>query len=422
MIINNETKKLSRNRKRRIKRKKNMSDDMKFLLNKIKFEKKKKNKNLDKIKQLELELVSIKYANDPDKLQSELKELNKIQVIDKNLHEIKNEILLDYQGVFEMIGNLQIGDQIRQTHIRFRNISDYEAYINSIDQDYDSDDSIFNGYIYKIDTPQFKKVNRSLYGNGCNFDKIFIEYRGNNCYIPTKGYCFIKCINFLTGQDYKQQYLDFIRNEKRRCNIMTKARIQPFCNKNNINLGYYNDERVFPRSVTNRDSALYLYNNHFCLIWKSQSVSFNQAIQELKNNFKIVDNYITDENVNNFFKYEYIPKKIESHLTNFIVYDLETYSTNRARPYNITFYRLSKIAGRYNRDPTKEELKKSINDSIAFMGDDCINNALDYLKKLKGEERKVNNKIVEYNLQMHAHNGSSFDTWIILNNLRCDKI
>ena len=231
---------------------------MKILLNKIKSEKKKKNKNLDKIKELEILLVNIKYANNPNKLQSEIKKLNKIQVIIKNLHEIKQEILLDYTGEFEMVGNLKVGDQIRQTHIRFRNMDDFEAYINSIDQDYDSDDSIFNGYIYKINTPQFNKVNRSQYGNACSFDKIFIEYQGKNCFIPTKGYCFIKCINFLTVQDYKQQYLDFIRNEKRRSNIMTMARIQPFCKANNINLGYYNNDRVFPRSVTNRDSALYL--------------------------------------------------------------------------------------------------------------------------------------------------------------------
>ena len=114
----------------------------------------------------------------------------------------------------------------------------------------------------------------------------------------------------MTRQDYKQEYLDFIRNEKRRSNIMTMARIQQFCRANNINLGYYNSDRVFPRSVTNRDSALYLYNNHFCLIWKSQGVSFNQAIKELKNNFKFVDNSITDENVNSHFKYEFIPKKM----------------------------------------------------------------------------------------------------------------
>ena len=51
--------------------------------------------------------------------------------------------------------------------------------------------------------------------------KKIIEYRGNNCYIPTKGYCFNKCVKYLTGQYYKQQYPDFIRNEKRILNIMT---------------------------------------------------------------------------------------------------------------------------------------------------------------------------------------------------------
>ena len=84
MIIDNENKKLSRNRKRRIERRLNMNNGMKILLNKIKSEKKKKYKNLDKIKQLEILLVNIKYANNSNKLQSALKELNKIQVINKN--------------------------------------------------------------------------------------------------------------------------------------------------------------------------------------------------------------------------------------------------------------------------------------------------------------------------------------------------
>ena len=91
---------------------------------------------------------------------------------------------------------------------------------------------------------------------------------------------------------------------------MTMARYQPCLRKLGIDLGYYNGDRVFPRSVTNRDSALYLCNNHFCLIWKSQHVSFNQAINETKNNFKIVDNYITEENVNSHFKYDFTPKKL----------------------------------------------------------------------------------------------------------------
>ena len=298
--MNNENKKLSRNRKR-IERKIKMDDKMKLLS--IKFKTQKKNKEFDKIKLLEIELVKIKYANNPNKLQSELKELNKIQVVNINLHEIKNEILQDYTGEFEMVGRLKSGDQIRQTHIRFRKITDYEAHINSIDEGYDSEDAIFNGYVYKINTPQFNLVNRSEYGNGCHFKHEIVEYQGNNCFIPTKGYCFVKCINFLTGKDYKEQYLDFIRNEKRRSNVMTQARIQPFCRANIINLGYFDGTRVFPRLVTDRDNASFLYNNHFCLIWKSEGVSFNQAIKELKDNFKIVDNYITKENVQSHFEY-----------------------------------------------------------------------------------------------------------------------
>ena len=109
-----------------------------------------------------------------------------------------------------MVGNLKIGDQIRQTHITFRNISDYEAYINYIDEGYDAEDAIFNGYIYNTNTSQFNLVNRSQYGNGCDFKHEIIEYRGDNWFTPTKGYCFVKCINYLTGGDYKKQHLYFI--------------------------------------------------------------------------------------------------------------------------------------------------------------------------------------------------------------------
>ena len=112
-----------------------------------------------------------------------------------------------------MVGKLSVVDQIRETHIRFRNINDHESYINAFDQDYESEDAIFKGYIYENNTPQFSLVIRSQYGNGCDFKHEIIEYRDNNCLIPTKGYCFVKCINFLTGKDYKEQYLDFNRKK-----------------------------------------------------------------------------------------------------------------------------------------------------------------------------------------------------------------
>ena len=82
---------------------------------------------------------------------------------------------------------------------------------------------------------------------------------------------------------------------------------------------------------------------------------------------------------------------------------------------------MSKIAGRYERNPTQKELKKSIDDTSSIVGGNCIGNALDFLLKVEGEEREIKNKVVQYNLQMHTPNGSGFDTWIVLNNPLCDK-
>ena len=66
--MNNEDEIISRSRKRRNERKIKMDDQMKSLLSKIKREKKRETKNIDKIKQLEIALVKIKYVNNPSKI------------------------------------------------------------------------------------------------------------------------------------------------------------------------------------------------------------------------------------------------------------------------------------------------------------------------------------------------------------------
>ena len=76
------------------------------------------------------------------------------------------------------------------------------------------------------------------------------------------------------------------------------------------------------------------------------------------------------------------------------------------RPHSISFHRLGKLAGRDDRHLTQNEIDKCKKDTIAFAGDNCVSNAFDFCLKLKGEERKtIINKIVEYKLQLHAHNG-----------------
>ena len=82
---------------------------------------------------------------------------------------------------------------------------------------------------------------------------------------------------------------------------------------------------------------------------------------------------------------------------------------------------MSKLAGKNNRDLTPYE-KKCKKDTIVFVGDSCVTNALDFcLRKKERREKKHEIKILEHNLHLHAHNGSRYDTWIVLKNLLCDK-
>ena len=145
----------------------------------------------------------------------ELATSDKIYVNNLNLFEIKNEILQNYIGDFELNGKLIIGPIELKTNIRFKNMDDFERYIDEMDIDYDSEDVTFSGYIYKLDTPQFKVVRRSAYCRGTNYTQETVEYLGQNCYIPTSGMCFIKCINYFTREDYTEEFLTFIRSEQR---------------------------------------------------------------------------------------------------------------------------------------------------------------------------------------------------------------
>ena len=147
------------------------------------------------------------------------------------MHEIKNEILQDYRSDFELNGKRIIGPIEHKTNIRFKNMDDFESYINAIDVNYDSGDLTFTGYIYKLNTPQFKVVKRSAYGKGTIYMQELVKYCGQNCYIATSGHCFIKCTNYFTKKDYTEEFLKFIRAEQRRFNVMTSARIQPFRKK-----------------------------------------------------------------------------------------------------------------------------------------------------------------------------------------------
>ena len=170
---------------------------------------------------------------------------------------------------------------------------------------------------------------------------------------------------------------------------MTSATIQPFCKKYNKNIGCFDGTRINPRNITQRNTSLFIYNNHFCLIWTIDGVSFSQVIEhELKPNFKVVDKVISDEHVKSFFKNEYNPKKVESPLNKIVVYDLEIFSKTRVVPYYSCICKLSKNSGKYHRDISEQEYQKCLNDFVVSKGTDCINEKLCHVLSFKGEPKK----------------------------------
>ena len=86
-----------------------------------------------------------------------------------------------------------------------------------------------------------------------------------------------------------------------------------------------------------------------------------------------------------------MPKNVDSLLTNFIVYELETHNTDRARPYFISFYRLSKLAGKYDHDLTLDEIDKCKKDTIVFDGDHCVEKAKSFRFLFEIKRRRTKN-------------------------------
>ena len=76
--------------------------------------------------------------------------------------------------------------------------------------------------------------------------------------------------------------------------------------------------------------------------------------------------------------------------------DLETFFTAKCVSRSVPVYTLSEVSGKYDRDKTDRELEKCKNDCGLFKGTNWINDMLDYFLSLKGEAKRVINKIVKY--------------------------
>ena len=100
-----------------------------------------------------------------------------------------------------------IGEIAQKTNTRFKNTDEFETYIIDIAiSRYDSENVIFKGWLYKLNTLDFEKVNKSQYDRGTDLKQDIVEYIGINCYIPTSGNYFIKCRSYFTKNDHTRLF------------------------------------------------------------------------------------------------------------------------------------------------------------------------------------------------------------------------
>ena len=69
--------------------------------------------------------------------------------------------------------------------------------------EYGADDNIFLEYFDQLKSREFSKTTRSEYEKRTDFKQDVVEVSSKNCCIPTLGYSFLKCNNYLKGKYYK---------------------------------------------------------------------------------------------------------------------------------------------------------------------------------------------------------------------------
>lgn len=158
--------------------------------------------------------------------------------------------------------------------------------------------------------------------------------------------------------------------------------------------------------LTHKDGiCVYIYENHYCLIKKSNKTK--KAIESIKQNFTKVKLDIRQLKGMPISVQEYkaVPKYTTDPLHNVYVYDLETIQ----------------IEGKLN---TFAMGLLSLSDSIVwentkiYYGYDCILNGLLYLNELHKDRQEIKIKgkkvMVKQCLTLYAHNGKGFDAYQIM--------
>ncbi|ESO98766.1 hypothetical protein LOTGIDRAFT_158712 [Lottia gigantea] len=292
------------------------------------------------------------------------------------------------------------------------NAKTFRNFFTRVDDKSDASDWYFTGkMIFRKNN--FKEIKRSKKGRGVTLLKKIKEYIGINCYIPSDGYCFVKCVNNVLNEDYTREFHDFINSfsKSNRKGVMTSARISEFDEKFNTYFQIYMPKhRHFqPKRVSEElDWVFYLYKSHFCLIRRNNKTL---GIKEIEDNY--------DENVWRTCRDDNAISQVSPLKLNVFptipddclyAWDCETYNENKAITYSCTLINLEKLRKMFNRinnlfpdlkptDPIPEEFYNKVMTNIVEI----------FVEKM--EKTKTNNGQNINFICSYQHEKSSLAAW-----------
>ena len=256
-----------------------------------------------------------------------------LDIVEHNVVIFENDsIHEDFKNIedgypFLLKGEIRINDNDPSAiNAFFKDGDQLDKSIEKINDKYDETLNItFTGEIIRY-TKTFNKIQRNDYGTCCDVFRKIVEYRGNLCYIPEENECFRKCLEFIYKKDFSHQYRENIKESQGNKNIMTSAKIQPFCKKHKINLGVYNpkQQKSLPRSVTEQKICLFNHKNQFCVIWKREKTNSTDAIKELEKNFEYQPNHINEKLLKQVVEFKFPISNEKDCLLAVFSFDLET--------------------------------------------------------------------------------------------------
>ena len=352
---------------------------------------------------------------------------------------MKKGYVVKLEGQIKLTDSEEYKEYISKNY--FSSIAQLESYVNAIEMSSDIDEMFFFGKIrYGMD--KFKKVNRSKRGDGTTFQYSIKEYKGKYCYIPTENQCFLKCYKYLNRDESKifkegieTLYKEFCQQENKEKKvqsfIMSNAKFTRFNNFMEDKVRYYNtkDKHIYPKIKENKYEYIYYLHNphnnqigHYCLIYINNK---KKAIKEIEENYEqrwkeIDKNLVKDVHL---LKKEGIRDNEIDKRT--YVYDIESYQDENGKhiPFaiasiNLKLFKVSVSKYIKNEDNSlvknlpEEKLNKLLNKHIKyFVGEDCIKQFFKYL----------GDKVYDPEILLYAHNGSGYDSELIIENIPLSK-